>query len=106
MLEFTGAELLPIDTILGNDAVACNFGEHHAQGEYISGLVELTTQRFRCQVVTVAFAINVLGCRPLAGKAKVGNLEPALEIDQYVRRLQVEVDVAGLVDEFETLRPC
>jgi len=42
VLKFTGAELLPIDAILGNDTIACNLSEHHAQSEDIGGLVELT----------------------------------------------------------------
>lgn len=54
--------------------------------------------------MTVALAINVLGCWPLTGKAKVSNLQPPLKVDQDVGRLQVEVDVAGFVDKLETLR--
>lgn len=53
--------------------------------------------------MTVTFAIDVLGCWPLASEAEVGNLETSLKVDEDVGRLEVEVDVPRLVDELEAL---
>lgn len=106
LVEFAGAELLPVGAILGNDTVASNLSEHHAESEHVGGLVKSTGEGLRCQVVTIALAIDVLRRRPRAGEAKVGNLQATLKVDQDIGGLQVEVNVARAVDEVQALWLC
>jgi hypothetical protein len=54
--------------------------------------------------VAIALAIDALRCRPGAGETKVGDLQRASKIDKNVGRLEVEVNVARVMDEAETLR--
>jgi hypothetical protein len=54
--------------------------------------------------VAIAFAIDALRCRPGAGETKVGDLQRASKVDKDVGRLQIEVNVARVVNEGETLR--
>jgi hypothetical protein len=56
--------------------------------------------------VAITVAVNVLRRWPLASKAKVGNLETTLKVNQDIGRLQIEVDVARVVDECQALQVC
>jgi len=53
--------------------------------------------------MAIPLAIDVLWRGPRAGETKVGDLETTLEVDQDVGRLEVQVDVPGVVDEGKTL---
>jgi hypothetical protein len=105
-VEFARAQLLPVDAVLGNDTIAGDFSEHHAEGEDIGRLVELAAQSLGCEIVAVTFAVDVLRRRPLASEAKVGNLKTTLKVNEDVGRLQVEVDVARVMDECQALQFC
>jgi hypothetical protein len=97
-------QLLPVDAILRNDTVAGNLCKHHAECEHIGWLVEATRESLGCEVVAVALTIDVLGRGPRAGEAEVGDLEATLEVDEDVGWLEVEMDVARVVDKREALR--
>jgi hypothetical protein len=90
-------------TVLRHDAVTCDLSQHHADGEDIGGLIESTGKLFRCKVVAVTFAIDSGGRWPLAGQAEVCDLKSPFKVDEDVGRLEVEVDVPGVVDELDTL---
>jgi hypothetical protein len=90
-------------TVLRHDAVTRDLSQHHADGEDIGRLVEATGELFGCKVVAVTFTINTCGSWPLARQAEVRNLEPTLKVDEDVGRLEVEVNVTGIVDELDTL---
>ena len=88
-VELAGSQLLPVETVFGDDAIASDLCEHHAQREHVSGLVKSSCQGFRCEIMAVALAVDMLGRRPRASQAEVGNLESTLEVDEDVCWLQV-----------------
>lgn len=100
---FARAEFLPVKTVLGDDTVASDLSKHHAKSEDIGGLVEAARKSLGREVVAVTLSVNVLRCRPRAGKTKVGDLKTTLKVDEDIGWLEIQVDVAGLVDECETL---
>jgi hypothetical protein len=54
----------------------------------------------------VTLTVDALGRWPLASQAKVSDLKTALEVDEDVGGLEVEVDVSRVVDELDALYPC
>lgn len=103
VLELARSQLCPVGAVLWNDAVASDLGQHHAECEYISGLVEATGKSLWCKIVAIALTIDALWCRPGAGETKVGNFQRTSEVDEDVGRLQIEVDVSRVVDEGKPL---
>jgi hypothetical protein len=92
-----------VQAVLWNDTVTGDLGQHHTQSEDVGRLVESTAECLGRKVVAITFTIDMLGSWPRAGQTKVGDLETTLEIDEDVRRLQVEVDIPRVMDEGEAL---
>jgi hypothetical protein len=54
----------------------------------------------------VTLTVDALGGWPLASQAEVSDLETALEVDEDVGGLEVEVDVSRVMDELNALYRC
>ena len=99
----SGPQLLPRRPVLGKLDVAGDLEHDEAQGEDIGRLVVLSHEDLRSDVFAVPFALDAGLGRPLGGHAEIGNLEDALERDQNVGWLQVEMDEPAVVHVLDSL---
>lgn len=84
-------------------AVRGDLSHDDAEGEDVRGFIVMAAQGFQGKILAVAFGIHAFGSRPGPSQPKVGNLDTATEVDQNVRGLEIQVNVATLVDEVQGL---
>lgn len=96
-------ELDPSASVVGKTDIASSLEHHKTEGEDVGRLVILPAQYLRSNVDPVALAVNARLDRPCRGQAKVANLQSALESDEDVRRLEIQVEEPMVMDLADTL---
>lgn len=95
---------LPDGAVVGKEDIASNLQDDQSEGKDVGWLVELPQQNLRPYVLSVTFALDPFRSRPWDCESKVANLEIAVQSDQDVGRLQVQVNEASAVDSRKSLQ--
>lgn len=78
--------------------------DHDTECVDIRWLVEAAIENLRSHVLAIAFAIDVRRSRPRASKTEIANLKNALEINEDVGGLEIQVNEASVVNVLDTKR--
>lgn len=95
---------LPGGAIVGKIDIASNLQDDESESKDIGWLVVLAQKNLRPDVLSVTFALDPFGSRPRDSESKVANLEIAVEPNQDVGRLQIQMDEASAVNSCKALQ--
>jgi len=101
--EVTLPQRNPSRAIVGKERVGGDFEDDETEGEDIGRLVDLSLKDFGAEVLAISLCLDVPCSRPGGGHSKVADLECAIESNQDVGRLKIEMDKPGIVDGVQTL---
>jgi nucleoside-triphosphatase THEP1 len=63
----------------------------------------MTMKCFWREISSIAFAVDALLGRPRSSETEIGDLEVAAKVNEYVGRLEVQMDEVAVVDELQAL---